>query len=160
MPTLDKNALRRLLVYAGPILLSRFPEIVRCVLSPYLIRLRLLKHYVYDGWNPIAVYSGTSLSKTYTWGMDLSGSLQGAGGVCGLLAVKEGSNSYYPTYDGNGNVSEYLDLAGSNVTHYEYDAFGNTTVSNGTKVNDFVHRFSTKQLEDESGLYYYGYRYY
>ena len=36
--------------------------------------------YVYDAWNVIAEYSGTSLSKTYLWGTDLSGSQQGAGG--------------------------------------------------------------------------------
>jgi len=43
--------------------------------------------------------------------MDLSGSIQGAGGVGGLLAVEEVSNlsfsSFFPTYDGNGNISEY-----------------------------------------------------
>ena len=71
--------------------------------------------------------------------MDLSGSIQGAGGVGGLLAVNEHSGgtitSYYPTYDGNGNVSEYLDSNGDKVAHYEYDAFGNeiTAASTGTK---------------------------
>ncbi len=116
--------------------------------------------YIYDGWNIITEYTGVTLSKTYTWGMDLSGSMQGAGGVGGLLAVKEGASSYYPTYDGNGNVSEYLDASNVVQAHYEYDAFGNTTVSTGTKVNDFSHRFSTKPLDAETGLYYYGYRYY
>lgn len=48
-------------------------------------------NFVYDGWNPIAEYSGTTLSKSYTWGMDLSGSMQGAGGVGGLLAVSDTS---------------------------------------------------------------------
>ena len=117
--------------------------------------------YFYDGWNPIAEYSGTTLVKGYLWGMDLmSGSMQGAGGVGGFLAVNDGSATYYPTYDGNGNVSEYLDSTGAVVAHYEYDPFGNTTVSTGTKAADFSHRFSTKPLDAETGLYYYGYRYY
>ncbi|MCP5535580.1 MAG: hypothetical protein H7A51_05000 [Akkermansiaceae bacterium] len=116
--------------------------------------------YIHDGWNLIAEYSGTTLTKTYTWGMDLSGSMQGAGGVGGLLAVKEGSASYYPTFDGNGNVSEYLDSNNVVQAHYEYDAFGNTLVATGPKKDDFAHRFSNKYHDAETGLYYYGYRYY
>jgi RHS repeat-associated protein len=116
--------------------------------------------YVYDAWNPVAEYAGTTLAKTYTWGLDLSGSLQGAGGVGGLLAVSVGTTSHFPTYDGNGNISEYLDSAGVAVAHYEYDPFGRTTVSTGTKWGDFAHRFSTKPIDYPTGLYYYGYRYF
>jgi RHS repeat-associated protein len=116
--------------------------------------------YVYDGWNPIAEYSTTTLSKTYTWGMDLSGSMQGAGGVGGLLAVTDTTGSYFPTYDGNGNISEYLDTNGAIAAHYEYDPFGRETVSNGTNPSGFAHRFSTKPLDSATGLLYYGYRYY
>ena len=125
--------------------------------------------YLYDAWNPIAEYIGSAgvsptLSKTYLWGMDLSGTMKGAGGVGGLLMVSEISNSqivnYFPTYDGNGNVSDYLDSAGTPVAHYEYDPFGNTTVATGPRGQDFAHRFSTKPLDAETGLYYYGYRYY
>ena len=129
--------------------------------------------FIYDGWNPVAEYSYSSLStpttalmKSYAWGLDLSGTLQGAGGVGGLLSVTEhtstSSDDFYPTYDGNGNVSEYLDLNGSsnNGAHYEYDPFGRTVVATGTKAADFAHRFSTKPLDEAAGLYYYGYRYY
>ena len=122
--------------------------------------------YLYDAWNPIAEYIGSAgvsptLSKTYLGGMDLSGSMQGAGGVGGLLAVHLGSNSlvsgvYFPTYDVNGNVSEYLDPAGATAAHYEYDPFGRTTVATGAKAQDFSHRFSTKPQDTETGLYYYG----
>jgi RHS repeat-associated protein len=126
---------------------------------------------VYDGWNPVAEWtadlqsaSSPTLTKTNLWGMDLSGTLQGAGGVGGLLMVSEISNSqisnYYPTYDGNGNVSEYLDSTGAVVAHYEYDPFGKTTVASGSKAQDFSHRFSTKPLDLTTGLYYYGYRFY
>ncbi|MEI6675826.1 MAG: RHS repeat-associated core domain-containing protein [Verrucomicrobiota bacterium] len=114
--------------------------------------------YLYDGWNLIAEYSGTSLAKSYTWGMDLSGSMQGAGGVGGLLAVNDGTATYYPTFDGNGNVSEYLNSDGSVAAHFEYDPFGNTVVSTGLAAQ-FNYRFSTKPLDSLTGLYYYGYRY-
>ena len=124
-----------------------------------------------DGWNRIAEWSADlqsasspTLTKTNTWGKDLSGSMQGAGGVGGLLMVSEISNSqisnYFPTYDGNGNVSEYLNSTGTIAAHYEYDPFGKTTVATGPKAQDFAHRFSTKPLNATTGLYYYGYRYY
>ncbi|MCU0796264.1 MAG: hypothetical protein MUF31_10050 [Akkermansiaceae bacterium] len=122
---------------------------------------------IYDGWNPIAEYQSTTtpatafnLHATYLWGLDLSGSMQGAGGVGGLLSVTSGSTSFYPTYDGNGNVSEYLDATGAIAAHYEYDAFGNIIFSSGAFATSFRHRFSTKPQDEESGLYYYGYRYY
>jgi RHS repeat-associated protein len=118
--------------------------------------------YVYDAWNVIAEYSATSLSKTYLWGTDLSGSLQGAGGVGGLLSLQihdPQSTIYYPTYDGNGNVSEYVASNGSTAAHFEYDPFGNTVVNTDTS-NQFAYRFSTKPLDRTTGLYYYGYRYY
>ncbi|MCA1808314.1 MAG: RHS repeat-associated core domain-containing protein [Lentisphaerae bacterium] len=92
--------------------------------------------------------------------MDLSGSLQGAGGVGGLLATIHDTNAYTATYDANGNISEYLDTAGVIVAHREYSPFGETVVATGDKVADFAHWFSTKYMDSETGLYYYGYRFY
>jgi RHS repeat-associated protein len=120
---------------------------------------------IYDGWNPIAQYGSAdlqsaSLTKTYLWGMDLSGTLQGAGGVGGLLSVTGVNGTHHPTFDGNGNISEYLDPTGTLAAHYEYDPFGTTTVATGPKAAAFTHRFSTKPLDPETGLYYYGYRFY
>jgi RHS repeat-associated protein len=118
-------------------------------------------YFIYDGWNLVAEYGAgqSTPSRTYTWGLDLSGTLQGAGGVGGLLAATIGSATYYPTYDGNGNISEYFDSNNVIRAHYEYDPFGNLTVSSGDKAADFAHRFSTKYLDGETGLYYYGFRY-
>ncbi len=132
--------------------------------------------YLYDGWNCLAEHQENVLQHTYTWGKDLSGSMQGAGGVGGLLSQRDefaaGAPVYYPTYDGNGNISEYLEKISDNpdtesvdeeetkvVAHFEYDAFGNITESSGT-IENFDIRFSTKKRDAETGLYYYGYRYY
>ena len=121
--------------------------------------------YLYDGWNCIAEYIGSSLERTSLWGSDLSGSMQGAGGVGGLLQIairdpqSQIDNRYYPTYDGNGNVSEYLDSTSTVAAHFEYDPFGNTTVNTDT-TSLFDIRFSTKKQDLDTGLYYYGYRYY
>jgi len=121
--------------------------------------------FVYDGFNCIAEYTAdtntsAALSKTYLWGTDLSGTLQGAGGVGGLLSVSSGGASNFPTYDGNGNVSEYLSSSGSVSAHFEYDPFGNTVVNSDADAKLFPYRFSTKPLDFETGLYYYTYRYY
>ena len=116
--------------------------------------------YLYDGWNCIAEYSGSSgtLTLTRTWGLDLSGGKQGAGGVGGLLSEIRGSDRYYPTYDGN--ISEYLNADGTTAAHFEYDAFGNTVVAANPSGILFTYRFSTKPIEQLTGLYYYGYRWY
>jgi hypothetical protein len=41
--------------------------------------------FVYDGWNVIAELNETNgVVQSFLWGLDLSGSMQGAGGVGGL----------------------------------------------------------------------------
>jgi RHS repeat-associated protein len=117
-----------------------------------------VRYFVYDGLNLIAEYSGGSLIRSHTWGTDLSGTFQGAGGVGGLLASRIGESEYYPLYDGNGNVTQYRD-ASSTVAHFEWDAFGAIAAFTGPKW-DFNLRFSTKYHDFETGLNYYGYRYY
>ena len=116
--------------------------------------------FVYDGWNLIQETSASATNR-YTWGLDLSGSLQGAGGVGGLLAVTTADGTYLPAFDGNGNVGQYIDATnGTVVAHREYSPFGETITSTGSKKDDFAHWFSTKYLDPETGLSYYGYRYY
>lgn len=85
--------------------------------------------------------------------------MQGAGGVGGLLAEKQGGNFYCPTYDGNGNVSEYLTATGTITAHLEYDSFGNTVVNTDFS-KQFSYRFSTKPLDFLTGVYYYTLRWY
>ena len=126
--------------------------------------------YLYDGWNRVAATSPSNTwNEELVWGLDLSGTSQGAGGVGGLLVwsrVYGGGSweSYYPTYDGNGNVSEMLNASGMVSAHWEYDAFGNTTYKTAgswpSVASEFTYRFSTKPMDLHTGLYYYGYRYY
>ena len=91
---------------------------------------------------------------------DLSGTLDGAGGVGGLLATEVGGVWYFPLYDNNGNVTDYVSETGEVVASYEYDAFGRTLSATGSMSSVFPFRFSTKYYDAETGLYYYGYRYY
>ena len=116
--------------------------------------------FVYDGWNLIQATSA-SVTNHYAWGLDLSQSLQGAGGVGGLLCLTENGNEYYPSFDANGNITAYTDDTGTNVVaRYEYSPFGKIIASIGAKKDDFMFRFSTKYYDTETGLYYYGFRYY
>ncbi len=121
--------------------------------------------YVYDGWNlvkEIIIPKGRAASdKNYVWGLDLSQTLHGAGGVGGLLAAVENSLTYHYTYDANGNVGQVVDgSSGSVVAHYEYDPYGNAFLAKGSMADTNMFRFSTKQFDNEINLYYYGYRYY
>ena len=120
---------------------------------------------VYDGWNLMAeVGPSGSLVRSYVWGSDLSGSVQGAGGVGGLLQVNyygTQTTNCFAAYDGNGNLTALVNAAdGKAVAQYEYGPFGEVIRTTGpmAKANPF--RFSTKYQDDETDLLYYGYRFY
>ncbi len=119
--------------------------------------------FVYDGWNLIETLdalNSSAITHKFVWGQDLSGTLQGAGGVGGLLSATDSSGTYYSLYDANGNIGQYLDGSGNIVAAYQYSPFGVIISKSGTKQDDFNFRFSTKFLDNSTGLYYYGFRYY
>lgn len=117
--------------------------------------------FVYDGWNMIEELDGMGATRaSYIWGLDASQSLQGAGGVGGLLARVDGSGSYSYAFDGNGNVGQLLDSTGQIVAHYEYDPYGNILKKAGILAGNNPYKFSSKYFDAEADLYYYGYRYY
>ncbi len=65
------------------------------------------------------------------------------------------------TYDGNGNVIGYVDMAtGAKSATYEYSAFGETLIADGPMQDAFPFRFSTKYHDPETGLINYGLRIY
>ena len=117
--------------------------------------------FFYDGWNLLREVEVTAAGVTnrtdYYCGRDLSGTLQGAGGVGGLLFLARNGAAYVPLDDHNGNVVAYVDANGSLAAEYVYGAFGELLSSTGIAL---PHRFSTKYYDAETGLYYYGYRFY
>jgi RHS repeat-associated protein len=153
-------------------------------------------YYLYDAWNLLAeihaVPAGGELgtlnfepATLFSWGRDLSGSLHGAGGVGGLLAISKGNpgaekpggaqpepsardrrsqtsnlklETLFPTYDANGNIGQLIDESGSVVAAYAYDPFGNVTEMAGAEAAENPWRFSTKPVEAGTGWLYYGYR--
>jgi RHS repeat-associated protein len=131
--------------------------------------------YLYDGWNLVAEFSVASvapltltLTRSYTWELDITADLTKAGGVGALLQIADHATgkTYLPSYDGNGNIVALFDSAttggsaGVCVAAYEYSPFGEFLRSEGTYATENPFRFSTKFTDDETGLVYYGRRYY
>jgi RHS repeat-associated protein len=127
-------------------------------------QLTIHRRFLYDGWNLLAELTLTgpteTIERTYTWGLDLSLTPQGAGGVGGLLAAKDNTGAFSYHYDGNGNVTDLVDTDGAVTAHYEYGPFGEALRVTGSYAGQNPFRFSTKYADDETGLLYYGYRYY
>ncbi len=127
-----------------------------------------------DGWLLLLELDGASADavlRRYTWGLDVAGlagrmnSLAAAGGIGGLLAVQDAgaSQDYVYFHDALGSVGQVLDLAAPTagaamVAKYEYDPYGHQTGVAGTYDQPF--RFSGKYHDAETGLGYWGYRYY
>jgi RHS repeat-associated protein len=120
--------------------------------------------YIYDGWNLLGGLNASStVVRSYLWGTDLSGSMQGAGGVGGLLAVgdKLAGIYYFVANDANGNVVGLVNATdGSYGSKYEYGPFGELIRATGPMASANPFRFSTKFTDDETDLVYYRYRYY
>jgi RHS repeat-associated protein len=126
------------------------------------------RKFLYDGWLLVAEIKDVGdvpcLDRAYAWGPDLSGSLEGAGGIGGLVSVTQYGNNittYLPAYDGNGNVMAMVRAdMGSVEAHYDYSPFGQCLTSTGSYAQENPFRFSTKYQDSETGLLYFGYRYY
>jgi RHS repeat-associated protein len=119
--------------------------------------------YLYDAWNQLASLnaSNSAVVRAFLWGSDLSGTMQGAGGVGGLLAVNaNGASVTFPAFDGNGNVMALVNAAGDDaLANYEYGPFGEMVRCSGSAAKTNPFRFSTKFQDDETDLLYYGHRY-
>jgi RHS repeat-associated protein len=135
---------------------------------------------LYDGYVVIQERDQNNLPRvTYTRGVDLGGNespllgqmvdgYQSAGGIGGLLARTDmgawiGNNSQATAYyfnDAQGNVIAMINTNGALVAQYEYDPFGNILSMSGPLASANRYRFSSKEWNDNAGLYYYGLRFY
>jgi len=130
--------------------------------------------YVYDGMRVIQERSSANTpTVTYTRGLDLSSTLEGVGGIGGLLARSHGysggswsTHNFYHS-DASGNITYMINSAQTMVASYKYDPFGRVESQSGSLATDNVYRFSSKEAlfkttfaGGPSELYYYGYRFY
>jgi len=129
--------------------------------------------FYYEGWHLVAETRTSGSTQTvyrYTWGLDVAGIRSGeygpeAGGIGGLLAITEvrgtETNVYFPVADHNGNIHSLIDAtSGVTVANYEYDPYGVLVGETGDRPDRCSLRFQSKYFDRETGLYYYGYRYY
>lgn len=70
------------------------------------------------------------------------------------------SNQYFFHSDHLGSTSYLTNVVGEAVQHLEYVAFGETFFEEKTSNVTNLYLYSTKEHDDETGLYYYGARYY
>ncbi len=70
------------------------------------------------------------------------------------------SFQYYYHPDHLGSTSYITDASGEVYQHLEYFAFGETFVEEHSNTNRTPFLYNGKELDDETGLYYYGARYY
>ena len=114
--------------------------------------------FIYDGKLILEERDANNLPRiALTRGPDLSGSLQGAGGIGGLLGVTENpvvnpAHNYYHS-DGAGNVTCLINTSQLIVAKYLYGAFGNTLSISGAKALVNRYRFSSKPVHESSGTY-------
>jgi RHS repeat-associated protein len=120
--------------------------------------------YVYDHMLVLQERNGLNLpTATYTRGPDMSGGLQRAGGIGGLLALTQPSpispQHFYYHADAGGNVTVLTDTRQAVAARYRYDPYGNLLGLAGPMAELNLYRFSSKEFHSASGLYYYGYRF-
>jgi len=111
--------------------------------------------------------TNNALMRSYVWGLDLSGAMDGAGGVGGLLWVTlhtasgPASGTHFTCYDGNGNVVSLVSATTGDVTaRYEYGPFGEPIRVSGPAAALNPFRFSTKRTCNTTDLVLYEYRAY
>jgi RHS repeat-associated protein len=106
----------------------------------------------------IFVYEGPSLIET----------LNASGGVVARytqpnkvdepVAMQRGSTTSFYQADGLGSVTSLSNTSGTLSQTYTYDSFGNATSSTGSLTNFF--RYTAREFDTETNLYYYRARYY
>jgi len=90
-------------------------------------------HFIYDGYLLIQERdANNNVLVTYLRGLDMSGSLSGAGGIGGLLARTDTNGSTFYHADGSGNITALIDGSENIVARYAYNPFGKVIAQWGT----------------------------
>ncbi len=121
--------------------------------------------YVYDNRRIIAEFDAKTeaVVATYLWGLDFSGTLNGAHGVRGLVAFQRAGQSFYPVMDRGGNVRVLANAAGEVAMTYDYSPYGRLlAIDNFSAPTDDINPFlfSTKLYDFKTQLYDFGLRSY
>jgi RHS repeat-associated protein len=115
-----------------------------------MFQLQSNTRFVYDGWNLIAEIDGNnSLVRSYV--------RNGAD----LVLMNVGGDVHQVGHDGDENVTVLVKASTGRVSaFFDYDPFGQTLKAAGEFASQNPFRFSNQYTDGETGLVYYGYRYY
>jgi RHS repeat-associated protein len=104
--------------------------------------------YLYDGQD-IALVVGTAgtITERYLYGS----------GVDNVLSREANGQVTWSLGDRQGSIVDLVNEQGAILNHFVYDSFGNRT---GTTSADFRFGYTGRELDTETGLYYYRARYY
>ncbi len=126
--------------------------------------------YIYDGYNLIADLDGGApldplpLRRSFTWGLDMTGTLDGASGVGGYLMIVDHvpvtDTIHYAAHDGNANVMALVNSAGDISARYEYGPFHEVIRATGPMSRINCTTSSDRYTDWETGLVYHYGRYY
>jgi RHS repeat-associated protein len=106
-------------------------------------------HYLWDGAHIAAELDAAgNVVAEYTW----------YPGTDEPYSVRRGGQRYYYLTDGPGNVTGLVDTSGNLVNEYRYGPWGTTEYVRETIPQPF--RFTARELDAETGLYYFRARYY
>ena len=105
--------------------------------------------YVYDGANLIEEADGAgNLAARFVFGL----------GIDEPLAAYRGATWGFYQADGLGSITSLSTTAGTVTDSFAYDSFGNVISSTGAFAQPF--RYTGREWDTETGLYYYRARYY
>ena len=109
------------------------------------------KFYLYNGLNEIGVVENNNIVELRMLGEGLGGEVGAA------VAIEMGQKTYIPIHDYRGSVCCLIDLQSKEIVEtITYTAFGEEFSEN--KISPW--RFSGKRADEESGLIFFGKRYY
>ncbi len=118
--------------------------------------------FLFDGLRCVTELNASNNAelRSYSWGLDLSGSLGGAGGVGGLVMLNStGNGIHFYAMDGNGNTAGLVKGSDGTVSaNYEYGIFGESLRTTGPMALDNEFCFSTKRINRTSDMVLYEYR--
>jgi RHS repeat-associated protein len=114
--------------------------------------LTSLVRYAWNGFLPWAELNSTNgVIRTFSWGLDLSGTVGDAGGIGGLVGIRNyipGSN-YLVRSNGRGDVTEVRRTNGTVVASYQFSPWGQ--ILNQTNTLNQSLRYSTRITHARSG---------
>ena len=121
--------------------------------------------FVYDGdlvTEEINLLDNKKIIRSYTWGLDPAGTKQQVGGIGALLSMEQNGKNYHVVTDAGGNITKLYeskpDSSIALVNSYEYGPFGQLVAKSESV--EMPYQFNTKYTDEETGLVYYGFRFY